>query len=321
MIRSRPWSQNSSIPNLLANMQASYPSGRSLCSTPGAGRKYPNVTAWWNGWRIERKYRTRLCRRALCASRHIPLFHVMILRGYQCPYPPFPFPLFPDTGTVSDCLNRTFVVPLAQPLFKQTSRRLTSLHACDLAVHWSQPDAPTRAHALLPHGQQALYFLILIRAPVFLCCLLDCLTCRIPYAEPGDLSAVFPTQQCRTRDTYQIQAVALTEQRSPLGVVHARRLVSYGGRDGDLLSRHQPPDLLAHNRTSSPLMTRGSQRGSRLHYWLPWPSLVPNLRRTGVVASTSCPMYLHPACNHKEGFGASLNCSISYQIVGSRLLG
>ena len=27
-------------------------------------------------------------------------------------------------------------------------------------------------------------------------------------------------------------------------------------------------------------------------------------------------MYLHPACNHKEGFGASLNCSISYQILG-----
>jgi hypothetical protein len=66
----------------------------------------------------------------------------------------------------------------------------------------------------------------LIRAPVFLCCLLDCLTCRIPYAEPGDLGAVFPTQQCRTWDTHQIQAVAVTEQRSPLGVVHARRFVS-----------------------------------------------------------------------------------------------
>src|SRR5215207_1313866 len=66
----------------------------------------------------------------------------------------------------------------------------------------------------------------LIRAPVFLCCLLDCLTCRIPYAEPGDLGSIFPTQQCRTRDTYQVQAVAVTEQRSPLGVLHARRLVS-----------------------------------------------------------------------------------------------
>jgi hypothetical protein len=101
----------------------------------------------------------------------------------------------------------------------------TPLHACDLARYWSQPDAPTRAHALLPHGQQALYLLILIRAPVFLCCLLDCLTCRIPYAESGDLGAVFPTQQCRTWDTYQVQAVAVTEQRSPLSVLHARRLV------------------------------------------------------------------------------------------------
>src|SRR5215212_10119981 len=33
--------------------------------------------------------------------------------------------------------NRTFVRPLAQPLLKQTSRRLTTLHACDLARHWS----------------------------------------------------------------------------------------------------------------------------------------------------------------------------------------
>ena len=61
-------------------------------------------------------------------------------------------------------------------------------------------------------------------------------------------------------------------------------------------------------------MIRVSQRGSRLHYWLPWPSLVPNFLRTGVVASTSYPMYLHPACNHKEGFGASPNCGISYQL-------
>src|SRR5688572_16156121 len=70
-----------------------------------------------------------------------------------------------------------------------------------------------------------------------------------------------------------------------------------------------------------PLMIRGSQRGSRLHHWLPRPSLVPKFLRTGVEASTSCPMYLHPACNYKEGSGASLNCSISYRMVGSRLLG
>src|SRR5215208_6249945 len=93
MIHSRPWSQNGSLPNLLATIQVSYPHGRSLCSTPGAGRNYPNVTAWWNGWRIERKHRKRLCCRALCDSRYILLCHVMtLLRGYQCPYRPSPFP-------------------------------------------------------------------------------------------------------------------------------------------------------------------------------------------------------------------------------------
>jgi hypothetical protein len=155
------------------------------------------------------KYRKRLCSRALCDSKYILLCQVMILRGYQCSYPPFPFPTYyPDTGTGSDCVNHIFVGLLVQPLIKHTSRRLTTLHACDLALHWNQPDAPTRAIALLPHGQQALYLLILIRAPVFLCCLLDSLTGRIPYAESGDLGAVFPRQQCRTRDTHQIQAVA-----------------------------------------------------------------------------------------------------------------
>src|SRR5215211_5867782 len=192
-------------------------------------------------------------------------FHIYLRyerKGYQCPYPPFPFP--PITPIRAPALNghpnRTFVGPLAQPLLKQASRRLTPLHACDLAVHWSQPDAPTRANALLPHGQQALYSLILIRAPVFPCCLLDCLTCRIPYAESGDLGSIFPTQQCRTWDTYQVQAVAVTEQRSPLGVVHARRLVSQGAPDGDLLSRHEPVDLLVHNRTSSPCYSGISAR-------------------------------------------------------------
>src|SRR5215213_499131 len=130
MILSRPWSQNGSLPHLLATIQVSYPHSRSLCSTPGAGRKDPNVTAWWNGWRIERKYRTRLCRRALCASRHILLCYVMtLLRAYQCPYPPFPFPTYyPDTGTGSEYSKRTYIGPLAQPLFKQASRRLTPLH-------------------------------------------------------------------------------------------------------------------------------------------------------------------------------------------------
>src|ERR687897_490252 len=116
------------------------------------------------------------------------------------------------------------------------------LHTCDLAVHWSQRAAPTSCKCTrTTHGQQALHFLI--RALVFLCCLLDCLTCRIPYAESGDLGSIFPTQQCRTWDTYQVQAVAVTEQRSPLSAVHARRLVSQGARDGDLLSRREPVDL------------------------------------------------------------------------------
>jgi hypothetical protein len=163
----------------------------------------------------------------MCFKVHTFVLRHDIIESLPVPVSSFPFPTYyPDTGTGSGHSNRIYVGPFGQPLSKQTSRRLTTLHACDLARHWSQPDAPTRAHALLPHGQQALYLLILIRAPVFLCCLLDCLTCRIPYAEPGDLGAVFPTQQCRTRGTYQIQAVAVTEQRSPLGVVHARRLVS-----------------------------------------------------------------------------------------------
>jgi hypothetical protein len=47
----------------------------------------------------------------------------------QCPYPPFPFPTYyPDTGTGSEHLDRTFVGPLAQPHSNQTSRLLTSLH-------------------------------------------------------------------------------------------------------------------------------------------------------------------------------------------------
>jgi hypothetical protein len=148
-------------------------------------------------------------------------------RFHRCPYPPFPFPTYYlDTGTGSSCSNRTFVGPLVQPMFKQASRRLTPLHTCDLSTSWSQPDAPPRANALLPHGQQALCLLILIRAPVFLCCLLNSLTGCIPHAESGDLGTVFPTQHYRRWNTYQVQAVAITQQRSPLGVLHAGRFVS-----------------------------------------------------------------------------------------------
>jgi hypothetical protein len=76
------------------------------------------------------------------------------------------------------------------------------------------------------------------------------------------------------------------------------------------------PSRLGGGARAPPPVARGSQRGSRLHHWLPRPSLVPNFHRTGVEASTSCPMYLHPACNHKGWYCTSLNCSISYQIVG-----
>ena len=41
--------------------------------------------------------------------------------------------LYPDTGTGSGYLDRTFVELLKQPLFKQALRRLTPLHTCDLA--------------------------------------------------------------------------------------------------------------------------------------------------------------------------------------------
>jgi hypothetical protein len=64
-----------------------------------------------------------------------------------------------------------------------------------------------------------------------------------------------------------------------------------------------------------PLATRGFQRGSRLHHWLPRPSLVPNFPRTGVEASTSCPMYLRHPSNHKGWYCTSPNCSIYCECV------
>src|ERR671911_388418 len=47
----------------------------------------------------------------------------------RCPYLLLSFPTYyPDTGTGSDSVNRTFVGPLTQPLLKHTSQRLTPLH-------------------------------------------------------------------------------------------------------------------------------------------------------------------------------------------------
>jgi hypothetical protein len=43
----------------------------------------------------------------------------------RCPYPPFPFPLFPDTGTGSEYLNRTFVSSFTQPSARQGLQCLT----------------------------------------------------------------------------------------------------------------------------------------------------------------------------------------------------
>jgi hypothetical protein len=75
------------------------------------------------------------------------------------PVSSFPFlNYYPDTGTGSDYLNRTFVEPLAQPLFKQASRRLTPLYTA------TSPDMGAglllRHHAmnaLLAHTTSRLY--------------------------------------------------------------------------------------------------------------------------------------------------------------------
>jgi hypothetical protein len=69
-------------------------------------------------------------------------------RGNRCPYPPFPFPTYyPDTGTGSDDANRTLVEPLAQPLSKQTSQRLTLLHTLSPRQnHICHSSSPTRFH-------------------------------------------------------------------------------------------------------------------------------------------------------------------------------
>src|SRR5215211_8855185 len=51
--------------------------------------------------------------------------------GNRCPYPPFPFPTITliRAPALDGPPNRTFVGPLAQPLLKQTSQRLTLLHS------------------------------------------------------------------------------------------------------------------------------------------------------------------------------------------------
>jgi hypothetical protein len=136
------------------------------------------------------------------------------------PVSSFPFPYYPDTGTGYGYLNRTYVGLLAQPLLKRTSLRLTPLHTCDLAIPGSQPATPTCAKCTsTSHGKHPLDQLI--RALVYLRSLLDSLTPRIPYAEPGDLGAVFPAQHYHTRDAHQVQAVAIAEKRLCLSVVHA----------------------------------------------------------------------------------------------------
>src|SRR5829696_3541707 len=74
----------------------------------------------------------------ICFKVHTSVCHVMtLLRAYQCPYRPSPFPTYyPDTGTGSGHSNRTYVGPLAQPLFKHASRRLTLLHTREITVYW-----------------------------------------------------------------------------------------------------------------------------------------------------------------------------------------
>src|SRR3712207_8787362 len=55
-------------------------------------------------------------------------------------------------------------------------------------------------------------------------CLLDCLSGRIPYAKPGHLCAIFPAQYYHTRDTHQIQAIAVAQKRLPTYMVHGLTL-------------------------------------------------------------------------------------------------
>ena len=66
--------------------------------------------------------------------------------------PVFSFPYYyPDTGTGSDSVNRTYVGPFGQPVSKQTSQRLTLLHSCALAESdRSEEDEPQ--HARCSHG-------------------------------------------------------------------------------------------------------------------------------------------------------------------------
>ena len=60
----------------------------------------------------------------------------------------FPFPTYyPDTGTGSGYLHRTLVGPLAQPLSKQTSQRLTRLHILSPRQnHICHSSSPTCLH-------------------------------------------------------------------------------------------------------------------------------------------------------------------------------
>jgi hypothetical protein len=58
------------------------------------------------------------------------------------PISSFPFYHYPDTGIGSYLLERTFVGPLRQPLFKRVSRRLTPLHTCDLTYMGVFPYTP-----------------------------------------------------------------------------------------------------------------------------------------------------------------------------------
>jgi hypothetical protein len=56
---------------------------------------------------------------------------------------------YPDTGTGSEYLNRTFVGAFGQPLFKPTSQRLTPLHNLSPA---SESHLPLILSYVPPHG-------------------------------------------------------------------------------------------------------------------------------------------------------------------------
>ena len=94
-----------------------------------------------------------------------------------------------DTSDLGEHISKTQRPPT---LTSQSALRLsitTSLWVS--SSQRSRNSCSSSGSPLTLHSQNPLH--LLIRTPVFLSGLLDCPTGRIPYAEPGDLGAIFPT--------------------------------------------------------------------------------------------------------------------------------